>query len=201
MFAIQSYSTQLPVTNTNIKVHKYKYWKQNNTAFQAFILIQDNIQLSLYRTILSCLQERWNGQFYIVTTYPFAVLLPNFKNLQTDTHKTHSYVLSCPVSSIWPFLSWEIPTFHLVSAGNRPSIATFLLRRGCDSIQTFRAWLESFQGGSSGECRLTLGKKMKMIFLGTKGRVALPNRMNFRKNSKRPSTPRNFRKIILQFFL
>ena len=33
-----------------------------------------------------------------------------------------------------------------------------------------------------------------------KGRVAIPNRMNFRKKSKRPSTPPYFRKIILQFF-
>ena len=34
-----------------------------------------------------------------------------------------------------------------------------------------------------------------------KGSVAVPNRMNFRKNSKRSSTPRpHFRKIILQFF-
>ena len=33
------------------------------------------------------------------------------------------------------------------------------------------------------------------------GRVALPNRMNFRKNSKRPSTPHpHFLKIILQVF-
>ena len=37
------------------------------------------------------------------------------------------------------------------------------------------------------------------------GRVLLPNRMNFRKNSKRPSPPplptRHFRKIMLQFFM
>ena len=32
------------------------------------------------------------------------------------------------------------------------------------------------------------------------GRVALPNRMNFRKNFKQPSNPPSFRKIILQFF-
>ena len=37
--------------------------------------------------------------------------------------------------------------------------------------------------------------------LGYKARVALPYRNNFRKNSKRPSTPPpHFRKIILHFF-
>ena len=36
----------------------------------------------------------------------------------------------------------------------------------------------------------------------TKGRVPLPNRMNFRKHSKQPSTPSpHFRKIMLQFFM
>ena len=35
----------------------------------------------------------------------------------------------------------------------------------------------------------------------SKGRITLPNQMNFQKNSRRPSTPPpHFRKIILQFF-
>ena len=33
-----------------------------------------------------------------------------------------------------------------------------------------------------------------------KGRIPLPNQMNFWKNSKRPLTPPHFLKIILQFF-
>ena len=35
--------------------------------------------------------------------------------------------------------------------------------------------------------------------LSSKGWVGLPNWMNFRKNSKRPSTHPHFRKIMLQF--
>ena len=156
VFAIQSFSTQLPVTNTNIRIHKYKYWKQNNTAFQAFILIQDNIQLSLYRTILSCLQEKWNGQFYIVTTYPFAVLLPNFKNLQTDTHKTHSYVLSCPMSSISKLENPNFPPCEcressiychlLASRGLRlyPNVqgVTWIFSRGIIGWMQINSWQE-----------------------------------------------------------
>ena len=42
----------------------------------------------------------------------------------------------------------------------------------------------------------------RAFFIGPKGPVTqtLPNWMNFRKNSKRPSTPPHFRNIILQFF-
>ena len=40
-----------------------------------------------------------------------------------------------------------------------------------------------------------------VITVGAKGRMAAPNRMNFRKNSKRPSTPPpHFCKIMLQIF-
>ena len=35
----------------------------------------------------------------------------------------------------------------------------------------------------------------------TKGRVRLPNQMNFRKNFKRPSIDPSFWKIVLQFFM
>ena len=38
------------------------------------------------------------------------------------------------------------------------------------------------------------------VFVFVQGRVALPNRMIFWKNSKQPLTPPHFRKIILQFF-
>ena len=44
-------------------------------------------------------------------------------------------------------------------------------------------------------------RKTKSSDNGSKGRVPLPNRMNFQKNSTRPSTPTpHFRKIMLQFF-
>ena len=43
-------------------------------------------------------------------------------------------------------------------------------------------------------------RKLRMSTPPSYGRVAEPNRMNFRKNFKRPSTPPHFWKIIIQFF-
>ena len=43
-------------------------------------------------------------------------------------------------------------------------------------------------------------RRVGKCHISFKGRVGLPNPMNFRKNSKRPSTPPHFRKFILQFF-
>ena len=43
-------------------------------------------------------------------------------------------------------------------------------------------------------------RRVGKCHISFKGRVGLPNRMNFRKNSKRPSTPPHFQKIILQMF-
>ena len=38
------------------------------------------------------------------------------------------------------------------------------------------------------------------IWMAPKGRMALPNWMNFRKQSEQPSTPPHFRNIMVQFF-
>ena len=48
---------------------------------------------------------------------------------------------------------------------------------------------------------LSLHPTVLCLYPKPQGRMSLPNRMNFRKKSKRPSTPSpHFRKMILQFF-
>ena len=55
------------------------------------------------------------------------------------------------------------------------------------------SWISSSESWSSIDF-----KSQPNISISTKGRVVLPNCMNFRKNSNRPSTPPHFQKIMLQ---
>ena len=118
------------------------------------------------------------------TEPPSLVKLCNLPHLLAHTcvGKLPRFFCYCPCPSSAP--KWNLAFFQ--PGQLRYIIKNFLLSIWKPAII---GWLACFLFGSEGVGINVMNEISQVVLLVNKRRVRLPNRMNFRKNSKRPSTP------------